>query len=342
MAVIKTGIVGWSLQRDEDGHRDYTLKNQVVTNSTSDGPQVVMNAAGLPIVGSTWSYGNDLDVYAFCAPEMKVTPRISKEPNTVWDVEQTFTTKPRKRCSDTEIEDPLDEPDRISGGFVKYTEEATRDRNGNPIVTSALQQIRGAQVEFDANRPTVKISQNSATLDLPVITSMVDTVNDATLWGLAARTIKLSNITWERAAVGVCDFYYVRNYEFDINFNTFDRAIQDWGTMARGEWADDGSDSGIFVWDNTDKDSVELVVSRENMTRYKDIHGELSDVVLDGNGYPASTSDCLGEEGTGVCIQLITGTGTDVDSITGLPAFRLVEKYNESNFLLLGIPTVLT
>ena len=330
MAVFSTGRTGWSLQRDEDGHRDYTLKTQVITDNVLDGPSVVMNAPGLPLPGAIWSFGNDLDVWAFCKPDMKVTPRISKEAHIVWDVEQTFTTKPRQRCSDTDIEDPLQEPDRITGSFVKYTEEATRDRNGDPIVTSALQQIRGAQVEFDANRPTVGISQNSATLDLPVFTSMVDTVNDSTLWGLAARTIKLSDVSWERVLFGVCDFYYIRNYGFDINFNTFDRVIQDWGTMARGEWFFDEAGIDDFLWDDTQKDgTTQLPITRENMSRYKDIHGELADVVLDGSGFPAS------EGTTGIVINLFSG-GT-----TGVPASRLVEKYPESNFLLLGIPTVL-
>jgi hypothetical protein len=326
MSVIKTGIVGWSLQRDEEGNRTYALKSQVVTNDINDGPFVVMNASGLPTVGSLWSFGNDFDVWAFCTAGMKVTPRITKEPNRVWDIEQDFTTKTvRKRCGDTEIEDPLQEPDRIGGSFVRYTEEATRDRNGDPIVTSALQQIRGAQVEFDSNRPTVTISQNSSTLGLETFTSMIDTVNDATLWGLESRRIKLSNVTWERALVGVCDFYYIKTYEFDINFNTFDRVIQDWGTMARGEWWDD---EGTPMWDDTTASAVELTVSRANMKRYKDIHGELADTVLDGTGLPASTST--------VTIGKVSGGNT------GPPATRTVEKYAESNFLLLGIPTVLT
>jgi len=237
-------------------------------------------------------------LWAFCKPTLVVSVHQEREgdPTKLWKVENTYSTKPSKRCQDESIEDPLLEPQKVSGGFVKYTEEATEDRNGVAIKSSSHEMFRGAQVEFDANRPTVRIEQNTARLGLATFTEMIDTVNDRTLWGLAARKIKLSNITWSRNLYGQCNFYFTRNFEFDINFNTFDRKLIDEGTKVLNP---------DLV--GADKDNP------KHFIRYKDANDENTRVILDGNG------------------NALTDGANPVE-IT-------IEKYEESNFLLLGIPT---
>ena len=97
-ASILGGKRNWSAGRDREGHREFKLETQVETTSAFDGPQIVMNTPGLPLVGDPWTFGNDLDFWVFCYPTMKVTPVVKNEPNKLWYVEQTFGTRPLNRC----------------------------------------------------------------------------------------------------------------------------------------------------------------------------------------------------------------------------------------------------
>ncbi len=229
-ASIIPGQTHWSMVRDEDGHRIYQITHKVRAG-TQDGPHIVMLTPGLPIIGSLWIFDNEIDIWAFCRPNMRVTPVIRNEPNQDWLVEQTFSTKPLSRCQDTSIEDPLLEPQRISGSSVRFTTHPDRtliDKDGNPVVSSSHEPLSG--LEFDDNNHTVNISQNVASLGLGTIVAMVNTVNDAPLWGFAARKIKLSALSWERKLYGTCNFYYTRTFGFDTRDTTFDEVGRDLGT----------------------------------------------------------------------------------------------------------------
>lgn len=328
-AVVKDGVYSWEGSRDKDGHRRFVVEH-LVQAATTDGPYIVMNAPGLPSIGSYWLFDSDSDVWAFCTPVCKVS--IHKErkgdPNRWWVVEQEFTTRPMIRCQDFNIEDPMLEPDRVSGSFVKYTVEAAFDRFGELVKSSSHEMFRGPQVEFDRNRPTVRIEQNRANLELSLFASMIDTVNDATLWGLGARRVKLSNASWERKVYGVCGFYYVRTFDFDIDYNTFDRDLLDEGTKAlNGHW---DPDNGHWELDRIGGQPPNPA-NPQHFSRYKDRNGENARVILDGTGRPA---DSIVELGTASSTS--TSTGTDP---SGPAATYHLEYYPESNLLLLGIPT---
>lgn len=324
-ATLKDGQRKWSLEMDDDGHRTYHITHRVVTSSSLDGPFTVLGTPGLPIPGSAWFFDNDGDPWAFCTRWARVTPVIQGEPNTQWDVEQRFTTRPQFRCNDTQIEDPLLEPQRVSGSFVKYLEEAVKDRNGNLIKSSSHEMFRGPQVEFDNNKPAVHIEQNVPLLELATVAQMVDTVNDSPLWGLAVRCIKLSNVAWEKKYFGSCGLYFTRILDFDIDFDTFDRELLDEGTkVLSGDWDRDPNSAtyGQFVLKNVggaapDPDNP------QHFVRYKDRYGENARVILNGAGLPADTAISASSSSTG----------------SGPPGFVDVEKFAESNFLLLSIPT---
>jgi len=280
--ILINGQRSWQMDRDQDGHRTYRISHHVLTDGVFvvtgtavdptplgvvDGPFIVMNTPGLPVVGSSWAFDNDLDPFAYCWPTMTV--RILQErkgdPANRWIVEQIFSTKSITRCQDTSVESPLDEPDKVSGSFVKFTREAISDKDGDPILNSAHEPIRGPTVEIDDNRPTVRIEKNVSVLPLETFSEFVDTLNDSELWGLPARSVKLSNVSWERKLFGVCFFYYTVIYEFDIDFTTFDRTILDEGnvTLKEGGTQSDPRD----------------------YNQYKDAEqGENRRVVLDGAG----------------------------------------------------------
>ena len=302
---MTTSIVGgpktWEGERDEEGYRTFYVERRI-KGAKTDGPSNVMNTSGLALPGAPWSYDGDADSNVWCTGEMKVTPEVRDgSPNEYWTTRQKYTNKPLKRCQTSSIENPLDEPDKVSGSFTKYTKEAVYDRFGDPIVNSAFEQMRGPQVERDANRPNVTIEKNLATLPLSTFSQMIDTVNDSTLWGLPARCVKLTNVSWSRKVYGTCSYYYTVSYEFDIDYDTFDRDLLDEGTKVLEENGDENDPRDFEVKTDTKGNPVR--------------------VILDGHGQP--WTGFLGTSGTG----------------SNSPGSIHVEFYGESNFLLLDIPT---
>jgi len=312
MSAIVLGEIGWSGSRDKDGHREYRMKWLIDTRDVELGPAAVFNCPGLPSVGSSWSFFADHDPWAYCWPNWTVQQHMQgQEKSTLWTVEQLFSTKPLKRCQDSSIESPLAEPPKISGSFAAESVECHEDRFGNPFRNSALEQIRGKMVEFDETRPSVRVEMNIGTLPLGVIAAMANTVNDSSLWGLGSRMIKLSSATWQRQLYGTCSFYFTVVYEFEANGNTWDRRVLDEGTMCLLGWA-----PGSALKDNKLDPGIADLTDPKNFEQYKDINGENTRVFLDGQGRPVQG-------------------GAD-------PAVITLERYAESNFLLLGIPATLT
>lgn len=325
---LATGSRHWSMSRDENGDRTYKVIHRVNCGK-ADGPANAIQCPGLPLPQSYWQFQDDIDVWAFCTWKADVTPVVREGGGNVhFDVEQEFTTKNQTRkCTEGQVEDPLLQPPRVSGGFVKQTEEATLDRYGLPITNSAHEMVRGPLVEFDKSRNTVHIEQNVIDLELDIISAMNDTVNDAPLWGVIARGIKITVGPWEVKFYGTCFKYYTRTFDFEVNIRTdpttgsivsgWDRDLLDEGTKClRGDWERDPLAIRYGEWI-----VVDGVTGAQpgDFQRFKDWNGENTKVILDGAGSP---------------IRENTGTGTG-----NAPGNIHVEKYDESNFLVLGIPT---
>lgn len=318
------GPESWEGERDEDGYRTYPV-TYLVEAAYADGPVTVMLTPGLPLVGSLWAIGSEFDLWAWCTPFMKVKPQSQTKkgnPTRIWCVDMKFTTKPidRDRRENPSNDDPLLEPNKVSGSFVKYTEEATVDRYGKPILTSSHEQIRGPHNEWDANRPKVKIEQNVPLLQADLWGPMIDHVNNAALWGFSPRCWKLSDVSWDRK-FHQNEMYYVRTFEFDGRADGFDRDLLDEGTKAlNGVW-----NMTTGAWDITSFDPFGLIApdytNPQHFIRFTDKNANPCRVILNGYGRPIS-----GDNGTGT-----------LDAAGKIH----VERYDESDFTLLGIPLIL-
>ena len=353
---LATGHRTWSLVRDEGGYRDYKIKH-LVRSAVSDGPYAVLLTPGLPLPGSQWAFESDLDPWVWCRQTASVNPlQRDAEGVKFWEVEQLFSNRPddRKRCSEQQFDDPLLEPDRISGDFRMYAEEATHDRFGDPITTSSHEILRGPQVEFDIPRPSVTIVQNVADLQLPLLGEMAGTVNDAPLWGFPERAIRLTVGPWSKQFYGTCNAYFQRQLLFEIHVkkdpngvvvSAWDRDLLDEGTKAlSGRWATPVEcQQGQYVLQNI-CGAVPDPNDPTHFVRFQDRNGNPCRVVLDGHGLPAETHVVVrenvgvGEPGTGTQFRARLSSSESV--VTGIGTVH-VEKYEESNFLLLGIPAVL-
>jgi hypothetical protein len=323
---LRPGYRAWKLNRDKEGHRVYKIRFVVLSNDPqNDGPSVVLSTPGLPAIGSTWAFGNDVDLYAYCTPEVVIVPTLDDEPNEVWKLDYTYSTRPLERCQTGSIEDPLLEPDKIEGSFVNYTREMTHDRFGNRLKSSSHEQLRGAQVEFDAHRAQVTIRRNVASIDLPLLTMLMNSVNDSLLWGLEPRKVKLSGASWTQLYQGICSVYYNRALTFDVDFEGFDRIVYDEGTkVLRGQWGTGQTGSGnVGEWVLLPDEDGNMPDPNNpsDFVHYKDKSDEYTSVLLDGFGEPAIFDP--------------TGTGGTA------PGQKEIEYYPERDLTLLGIPSSL-
>jgi hypothetical protein len=230
MSVKLLGRIDQSLDQGEDWHRNYKIKWLIETDDTADGPYRAMNCPGLPAIGSEWRFGNDNDPFAFCWPNWTVSQFNSSnhEPNTLWVVEQSFSTKFSMGGMER-VDNPFSEPAKISGTFVKFQEEKRYDYEGKPMHTMSFEPFRGKLAEFDDNRPTVSIEMNYSNLGLNVFPFLIDHVNQSPMWGLGSRMVKLSNVRWTRNIYRF-GYFYTRSYDFEVNFKTFDRIVPEVGT----------------------------------------------------------------------------------------------------------------
>lgn len=336
MTLRIVGPRSWKGSRDSEGHREYRIVHRVESTTALDGPHnVLLDTPELPAVGSEWDFDDDQDQYAFCHFDATVTPVMEGEPNRRWDVEQVFSTR-GQRChhgdnqyGPNHIDDPLIGTMKITGSFTKYSEEATtaqsviaRDgagnamRTGTRILNSAHEMIRGPLVEFDAYRHVVRIEQNVTDLQLDRVESMLNTVNDAEMWGLPTRCIKLSGFSWERKYRADCVKYWTRTFELETfvrldadgvtQISGFDRQIMDEGAkMLKGNWV--GNAYTVDAGADPDNPSHFVLATGRD--------GNPARTTLNGEGIP-STGD--------------TSTGR-ID----------IQYYRASNFALLNIPTSL-
>lgn len=298
------GLHDISLKRDADGHRDYQVTHLIEVDPETEGPLSALACPGVSVPGARYLFSpggtsGELDVWAWCRFDCDVEKYdcLDGERPQFYTVKQVYSTRApeREQSSLTDpagVGNPLLEPMRVSGTFLKRTEEADRDLYGNQIQTSSFEKVTGQSVTFDESSAQVTVEQNVGSLQLDLCAPMVDCLNDRPLWGLPPRCVKLSNFTWARKYQDGNVPYYTRRFEFDTNYSTFDRVIPDEGTkVLNGHWENEArgttGTSGNFSW------VLDPVGGRDpdrfnpaHFIRYKDLNGENARVLLDGEGKP--------------------------------------------------------
>jgi hypothetical protein len=224
--------IDWTLNIDGEGQREYSVTWQVQTTSADDGPDIALTCPGLPVPGSHFAVSNSTDPWAFYQRKGSARLHDRMKSAKLWDVTINYSTRPARRCMDSSVQDPLLEPARVSGGFNKFTRRAVKDTSGNALVTTANEPFTSG-IEIDDNRPTVRLEMNVAWVNLTFVSSYVDTVNNATWWSCAARTIKCSEFNWERVLYGTCRFYYRVQFTFELKRDTWDLMLANFGNYSR-------------------------------------------------------------------------------------------------------------
>lgn len=229
---------------DPEGHREYKVKYKVGTTSNQDGPAAAMQTAGLPAVGSTYAYSaTELDIYAWRQPNLECDPisgNVEGDFPYLWSVTCTFSTKPRRVDQEQPqkpngVEDPLSEPQKVSGSFTKEKEQGSLDRRGKPIRYSSFEPITGPLNEWDSDKDQVTVEQNVPMLGYEVFGYMKNTLNDRILWGFPPRAIKLSGTHWRKNYGKNNSPYYVRTFTFDIRVKQDVHTRTTGGTYTSGQ-----------------------------------------------------------------------------------------------------------
>ena len=269
MTVTLIGMIDSSLVVAADEHRTYNTTWELKSDDGNDGPAQVIATVGLPFVGQAYTIGNDVDSDAFCHPFWRAKRKFPRDLSrwSAWLVEIPFSTKSYGMRQPTEqLGDPLVEAPLIHSRSSKQVKEAMQDKDGALLLNSAHQVIRGAAVEVPDDKGIVCVSQNVPALDLATNDAARNSVNTNPMWGMAARTIRLADFTFEKLFYGSGLKYFRLHHEFELNSDTWDRKIPDEGTK-EFKGSGDRADPRDFI-----------VV--------KDANDENTSILLDLNGDP--------------------------------------------------------
>ncbi len=246
-----------SCERDEVGHRTYTIDWLIRLEDPLDGPAHILANWPLAAVGSTYSFGNDSDPWAWCTPMLNIAPHPDNTPgDPILDfiVTQKWTTNPSWRCQIAPIENPLLEPFQLSGESVNEQFEPSVDRFGAPLVFPNKEPITGPLIEQKRSRPSINITFNTVNLPLATYVNLINKVNDAPLWGLAARCVRFQDAKWERLVYGTCFYYFRVTYTFEFDINTFDKKIPAYGSLVLKPGGNPNNPQDFIVYKNPSDD----------------------------------------------------------------------------------------
>ncbi len=247
MPIVNVCTVDWELERQEDGHRNYTLEQRIETDNYNYSPIQVLELAtesayfgGIPERGDYWTFGSN-DLWAFATGEMSLEPEfLDGDQSYFWKATSKFSTVPNDASGGGTggAENPTLDLPKISGGAEMVRFMRSADKDGNPLVNSAHEPIIGDLVERDYSRPTVTIETNVISNPLDSAQSAVNRVNSAGMWGYGTRTVKLTDFSWEKIILTNGYVYYRVSYTFTIDANTWDEPIIDEGTKVLIEGGD--------------------------------------------------------------------------------------------------------
>lgn len=287
--VASRGPIKKSASANKEGERKYEV-TYLVETGTGDGPLVAVvgltTALSLTVGTSFYNVDGESDAYALLTHAYKVEKHSApEEKGAYWKVTlywETITAEGSDRDPTNPVQNPLNDPVKISGTFSKGTRKVSRDRTNTLIKNTSHDPI---YVDKDEARPTVRIEKNVSTLPLSSITNLINNVNSVLMWGLSARKIKFSSASWTKKYWGTT-VYYTLVYEFEINTDTFDRSdIPDRNNKhIRGTWKGK-ADNFLFTADATAD-----VANAEDFQVWVDHRGRYKEGYLNqSTGVPSNT-----------------------------------------------------
>jgi hypothetical protein len=203
-----------------DRSRQWTRVFRVVTDDPRDGAPTVVQASGLPPVGTFYlTATGEVDTDAVC---QSLSPAQDPTDDTVWTVTASYDTRVDTGAQAgggsgspgqggahpaTRPENPLDRPVKWSAGTVKVKKSATTDKDGLDVINSAGQ-LYSPGYERDAVLGKITAVKNYAEYVYLDALDWVDWVNDDEWYGFPAQTVKVDDVS------------IAENYENGVRFVT--------------------------------------------------------------------------------------------------------------------------
>lgn len=247
MPIVNVCTVDWELERQEDGHRTYSLEQRIETDNYNYSPIQVLELAtesayfgGIPERGDYWTFGSN-DLWALATGELSLEPEfLDNDQSYFWKATSKFSTVPNDASGSGTggAENPTLDLPKVSGGAEMVRTLASSDKDGNALTNSAHEPLLGDAVERDRALPTVSIENNVASNPLIDAEYALNRVNSASMWGYGPRQVKLTDFSWEKIILTDGYVYYRVQYTFTIDPFDWDIPILDEGTKVLIEGGD--------------------------------------------------------------------------------------------------------
>lgn len=239
---------------DWDRKRDFTRSFQVLTDDTGDGPSVVAQAAGIPLLGSAhpddaaalmvgikasqdssspylWSVTCEYTTQIEFPEAVPVDPGTGQtEPDTPGDAPET--PEPAERQ-----ENPLDRAPVWKISFQETQEPLRRayeyDADGE-LTGELIAVVNSAKLPFDppvmieASRIIVAVTFNVARVNMRKMADLKDSVNSVAWYGMPARTVRCVGAEASSKYENSLSFWEV-TYTFALKDDTWDIRVLDSG-----------------------------------------------------------------------------------------------------------------
>jgi hypothetical protein len=232
---------------DAKGRVWYSRTWEVITDDPDDGPKVASSHGDIPARGSPYVAGNDSDPLALA---QEATVEQHADSPYIWYVTVKYDSTldwptgtqpgvppvpgsppapppPAAQQPGEWPENPLTRAPIWKGGFQSYEEAVRYDREGNPIVNSAGLPF-DPPVMRKVSYPTVSVTVNRPTLDLPALQVLVDSVNSVTWKGLLPRSAWCVSADFASVVENGVAFWQM-TYTFALKNPNWDEKILDAG-----------------------------------------------------------------------------------------------------------------
>lgn len=200
---------------------DYTRVFQVVVDSRTDTEATVAAASGVPALAA--AHPDNSQAKAASQDVACVDPSGLK-----WEVTVNYSTDLTPQQLESS---PMARPINWRWDFVRYEEVVEKDRDGDPVETSAGEPFDPLPVR-DRTRPVLVITRNEAQFVPATVETYVGKVNEREFFGAAANTLKLDSIQPTPVTEGTTNFWSV-TYAFHYKPNTWALEVLDFGSYER-------------------------------------------------------------------------------------------------------------
>lgn len=217
---------------NEKYEREYVRTLHVECDTKDDGPETILNSGEIPVIGNGYAFGNDTDANAWLRSIQLRRKSTDGETAWYWVVELKYSSARSEDGSDQAEENPLARPVRISGTTARYSVFTRKGRNtANNNELEFFKNSAGdllEPIEVQVTLPVTVFVRNEGSNPTAIKRQYENTVNESAIWGAEERTLKITEIVWQKVVEGDYTYYEV-TYSIEYNPEGYDYEPADAG-----------------------------------------------------------------------------------------------------------------